>query len=195
MNQSCCQLKKKENRMPTILQINPRGTLPILIYNGIPLHESMAIVLFLEDQTKRTLLCSTEKRDKLARIYVRMAEFNRNFPHEIFLLCRKKTEWNVVLCKLQVEILKGELSILNDYLCEEKCKYLTGGEFTLVDIVVFPFLALCDRMGYGFEEFPNLRRYYEDLKERESIKRTWPPHWVSTPKKNQLKELMDFVNE
>lgn len=186
-------LDKNEHKGPTLLQINPRGMVPTMVYNGIALHESTAILFFLEEQTNKSLLFTKDK-DKLARILVRMSEFNINFPFDIFKFTRKKSEWNDSFIKKKVLTLEKELQILNDYLDECNCDYLGGGEFSLIDVAIFPYLALVDRLGYDFKEFTFLRNYFEKVYERESVKNTIPPHWKESPeKKTSLKELIEFV--
>lgn len=191
-NSRMISLDKNEQKGSTLLQINPRGMVPTMVYNGIPLHESMAILYFLEDQTNRTLLFPKDK-DKLARIYVRMSEFNYYFPFDIFKFTKKKSEWNENHVKKKVKNLHFELQLLNDYLTECSWEYLGGTDFSLIDIVIFPYIALLDRLGYEFLEYPSLRKYFEKVYQRESVQKTIPPHWKETDRKTSLKELIEFV--
>jgi glutathione S-transferase len=47
----------------------------------------------------------------------------------------------------------------------------------MADVFFFPFVAWQWRMSLDFGKFPYLKAYFERVKERPSIKATWPPHW------------------
>ena len=55
--------------------------------------------------------------------------------------------------------------------------FVAGKQFTLADVFFFPFLAWAWRMSLDFNKFPNIKKYFESVRERPSVKATWPPHW------------------
>ncbi|KAA8586194.1 hypothetical protein FQN60_007763 [Etheostoma spectabile] len=62
--------------------------------------------------------------------------------------------------------------------------------FSLADVTVFPTVATLFRFGLSAERYPNLGEYYALLKERPSIKASWPPHWLENPKgQDTLKDI------
>ena len=55
--------------------------------------------------------------------------------------------------------------------------FLVGKNFTLADVVFFPYVGWMYRMSLDFTKFPSIKAYFERLRERPSIKKSWPPHW------------------
>lgn len=45
------------------------------------------------------------------------------------------------------------------------------------------------------ERYPKLAAYYDSLKERPSIKASWPPHWLETSGSDLLKDVWDASND
>ncbi|XP_035665585.1 glutathione S-transferase A-like [Branchiostoma floridae] len=67
--------------------------------------------------------------------------------------------------------------------------YIAGKDFTLADTSLFPMLAFVVRNQLPLKErFPCLASYYERLKERPSVKTSWPPHWQTTPAPDLMKD-------
>lgn len=59
--------------------------------------------------------------------------------------------------------------------------HIAGKDFTVADAVFFPQLAFLIRVGLRTTpRFPRLTAYYEMLKQRASIRATWPPYWTGT---------------
>ncbi len=48
-----------------------------------------------------------------------------------------------------------------------------------------PFCRICE------ERYPKLTAYYNSLKDRPSIKSTWPPTWLTTQGQDSLKDIWD----
>ncbi|XP_063407651.1 glutathione S-transferase A-like isoform X2 [Mytilus trossulus] len=72
---------------------------------------------------------------------------------------------------------RNELTVWDKYLGECGHDFVAGKQFTLADVFFFPFLAWAWRMSLDFNKFPNLKKYFESVRERPSVKATWPPHW------------------
>lgn len=100
--------------------------------------------------------------------------------------------------------------------------HLAGPSFTLADVTVFPTVATLFRFGWARGEtmlgadvtcglslhvehlfwfcrlsadrFPKLGEYYALLKDRPSIKASWPPHWLENLKgQDDLKDIWQLV--
>ena len=52
-----------------------------------------------------------------------------------------------------------------------KSKYLAGHNYTIADISTFPWIARHDWHDIGLKNFKNLTRWYEEISEREGIKK------------------------
>ena len=50
-------------------------------------------------------------------------------------------------------------------------EYFAGGEYTIADIAIFPWLVSHDDQGQSMQDFPNLGRWYEGVKNRPAVQR------------------------
>ncbi|TKS88919.1 Glutathione S-transferase A [Collichthys lucidus] len=89
------------------------------------------------------------------------------------------------------EALVTELKLWEGYLQKlGSGSHLAGPSFSLVDVTVFPTVATLFRFGLSAEKYPKLGEYYALLKERPSVKSSWPPHWLENPKgQDTLKDM------
>ena len=68
--------------------------------------------------------------------------------------------------------------------------YIAGKEVSMADIIFFPNLAFLIRLGMSLSErFPHLGAYYDKMKERPSVKGSWPPHWSEGEGPGVLKDF------
>uniref|UniRef100_A0A8C1M1X6 Glutathione S-transferase rho n=1 Tax=Cyprinus carpio TaxID=7962 RepID=A0A8C1M1X6_CYPCA len=78
--------------------------------------------------------------------------------------------------KRNKESLIAEFKLWEVYLQKMgKGSYLAGKSFTMADVVCFPVIA------FPGERCPRLMEYYEMLKDRPSIKASWPLEWLEKP--------------
>ncbi|CAH1269744.1 Hypp4241 [Branchiostoma lanceolatum] len=76
------------------------------------------------------------------------------------------------------------------YLAQHDGPFIAGKDFTLADASLFPMIAFVVRNQLPLKErFPRLASYYERLKERPSVKTSWPPHWLTTPEPDLMKDV------
>jgi glutathione S-transferase len=78
-----------------------------------------------------------------------------------------------------VEKAKSHLVAFESYLADGR-EFLTGAKFTLADINLSLVVYYLMRAGAQLTSFPYLRKYAMKVKERASIKGTWPPHWQTS---------------
>uniref|UniRef100_A0A8C7WSL6 Glutathione S-transferase rho n=1 Tax=Oryzias sinensis TaxID=183150 RepID=A0A8C7WSL6_9TELE len=79
-----------------------------------------------------------------------------------------------------------ELGLWEGYLSKGSGSFLAGKSFSLADVVVFPTVAFLFRFGLSAGRYPKLAEYYALLKDRPSIKASWPPHWLEGPEEELL---------
>lgn len=70
---------------------------------------------------------------------------------------------------------KEELDRWNTILGDKE--YICGKNFTMADVFLYPLIAFIIRLGGTFSGQGALKKYYDRVSERQSIKDTWPPHW------------------
>ncbi|XP_052325104.1 glutathione S-transferase rho isoform X8 [Oncorhynchus keta] len=84
--------------------------------------------------------------------------------------------------KRNKENLATEIKLWEGYFQKvEVGSYLSGKAFSLADVIVFPVIAYAFRFGLSTERYPRLGAYYDMVKDRPSVKATWPPHWLENP--------------
>ncbi|KAM7372947.1 hypothetical protein PAMP_007835 [Pampus punctatissimus] len=178
--------EKGEHKSQEVLETNPRGQLPAFKHGDNILNESSAACLYLENQFKL-------QGNKL--IPDSPAEQAMMFQHmmEGLTLTDKLNsviyyDWSVpeeerhdAAMKRNREALAAELKLWEGYLQKVGPGSYLAGAFSLADVIVFPNVAYAFRFGLSVGRYPKLAKYYSLLKDRPSIKASWPPHWLSSP--------------
>ncbi|CAL1711382.1 unnamed protein product [Somion occarium] len=158
---------KKEKHF---LDINPKGLVPAIEYQGKALYESLILCEFLEDaypSYKPNLLPS----DPYTRAYVRIWFINKSIvPATMRLIQAQEADKQKAALE---ELLKGLATF------SEKIKgpYFLGDEFSLVDVAVAPWIVrdYIIRENRGFTRDAageTWKRYAERLETRESVLKT-----------------------
>ncbi|XP_029919766.1 glutathione S-transferase A-like [Myripristis murdjan] len=187
--------EKGEHKSQEVLDINPRGQLPAFRHGDNIVNESCAACLYLENQFKSqgTKLIPDGPAEE-ALVYQRMFEgltlndkLNSVIYYEWFVPEEERHESAV---KRNREELANELTLWEGYLEKVAAGSYLAGAFSLADVIVFPSVAYAFRFGLSVGRYPKLAKYYRLLKDRPSIKASWPPHWVDSPQGyNCLKDL------
>eukprot|EP00270_Netrium_digitus_P021740 TRINITY_DN94_c0_g1_i2.p1 TRINITY_DN94_c0_g1~~TRINITY_DN94_c0_g1_i2.p1 ORF type:complete len:220 (+),score=31.17 TRINITY_DN94_c0_g1_i2:55-714(+) len=170
----------QEHRSEEILALNPRGQVPTFVDGENIVNESGAACLYLEDayptSGTRLLPSDIKEKAKVLNTFFETSNLANALQGVIFMVMRNQTD-NVQMLEEKKAALKKELGIWEGRLKGKK--YLVGDSFTLADVSAFPFLATAVRFGLDLKKsgFPALAEYYELVSSRESIKKTWPPHW------------------
>ncbi|KAM9823733.1 glutathione S-transferase A-like [Neosynchiropus ocellatus] len=188
-NQKLFSFEKMEHKSAEVMAMNPRGQLPAFKHGDSILNESFAACMYLESQFKNQgnkLIPDCPKEQ--AKMYQRMFEaqnLNEKMANVIYYNWKvPEGERHDSAVKRNREALTAELKLWEGYL--EKCQCLAGTTFSLADVTTFPSLAYVFRFGLCPERYPKLAAYYNCLKERPSIKTTWPPSWLENPQGQDL---------
>jgi len=151
------------NRMPAIVDHSPAdGGKPLSVF------ESGAILLYLADKTGR--LCPKDLRGRtevhewlmwqmggLGPMSGQANHFRNYAPEKIqYGIDRYTNETNRLYGVLDKRLAGRE------FIC---------GAFSIADCASWPWLLSHDRIGQNLADFPNLKRWYDALKERPSVQR------------------------
>ncbi|KAK9958220.1 hypothetical protein ABG768_012394 [Culter alburnus] len=175
---------KKEHQSAEVKALNPRAQLPTFKHGDLIVNESFAACLYLESAFKSqgTRLIPDDPAEQ-ALVYQRMFETN-NLQQKMYDVAFygyyiPEEERHESALKRNKENLVTELKLWDGYLEKMgKGSYLAGKNFTMADVVCFPVIAFFPRLHCPKEKCPRLMEYYEMLKDRPSIKASWPPHWL-----------------
>ena len=120
-----------------------------------------------------------------------METFLANFeiPAKLFFTKEESEKWDQKELFDSIGSLRGNFKKLN-----EQCElgFMAGNYFSLVDVNMYPYVAIICRFGFDISKYLNLNKYMNQMYERKSIQASYPPHWKNSP--NQTK-LGDFIEK
>uniref|UniRef100_A0AAQ5Z7V7 Glutathione S-transferase rho n=1 Tax=Amphiprion ocellaris TaxID=80972 RepID=A0AAQ5Z7V7_AMPOC len=192
-NQKLLSFEKMEHKSQEVLDMNPRGQLPAFKCGNHILNESYAACFFLENQYKsQGTKLIPDSPDAQALMYQRMFEVLTLHQKMVCVIYYNymvpEGERHDSAIQRNKEALTAELKLWEGYLNKTDC-CLAGKEFTLADVLVFPYIAYMFHYGLSSERYPALAKYYNSLKDRPSIKATWPPYWQKFADQDALKTI------
>ncbi|XP_063407650.1 glutathione S-transferase A-like isoform X1 [Mytilus trossulus] len=175
---------EKGHKGPEVMALNPRGQVPTFKDGETVICESNAICFWLESMYSKqgTELIPSDPKEK-AKVLQKAFESAENMQTKamqgvLYYYWRTKEEdRKEETIKENLDNCRNELTVWDKYLGECGHDFVAGKQFTLADVFFFPFLAWAWRMSLDFNKFPNLKKYFESVRERPSVKATWPPHW------------------
>jgi GST-like protein len=151
------------NRIPAIVDRDPEGGgEPISVF------ESGAILLYLAEKTGR--LIPTDPRDRKQVIEWLMWQMGGLGPmlgqaHHFRTYAPEKIQYGIDRYTNEASRLYGVL----DRQLEGK-EYI-GGDYSIADIACWPWIVPHERQGQKLEDTPNLKRWYERVKQRPAVQR------------------------
>ncbi|KAM6899843.1 glutathione S-transferase A-like [Xenentodon cancila] len=177
--------EKGEHKSQEVLEINPRGQLPAFKHGDNIVNESTAACLYLENQFKsQGNKLIPDGPAEQAVMYQRMMEgltltdkLNAVIYYD-WLVPEEERRDSAV--KRNTENLTSELKLWESYLQNVAAGSYLAGAFSLADVIIFPNIAYAFRFGLSVGRYPKLAKYYSLLKDRPSIKTSWPPHWLAS---------------
>ncbi|NP_001316278.1 glutathione S-transferase A-like [Kryptolebias marmoratus] len=190
-NSKLLSFEKGEHKSKEVMDVNCRGQLPAFKDGKIIVNESYGICLYLEDRykSKGTKLIP-DNPDEMALMHQRMFEgltlFQKMAQSLFYTRFVPENERHASAEERNRGELREEVQRWENYM---KCDYLAGKHFTMADVIVFPVIAFLFRFGLCEEKYAKLAAYYKNLKDRPSIKSTWPPSWKDSPGMDTLKSL------
>ena len=150
-------------RMPAIVDRDPEGGGP-----PIPVFESGAILLYLASKSGRFL--PADPRGRIDVIQWLMWQVGGLGPmlgqHGHFAVyAQEKLPYAIERYRRETERLYGVL----DRRLEGRAHVC--GEYSIADMACWPWIVTWKAQGIPLERFPNLRRWYDALKERPALRR------------------------
>ena len=175
LNLSCdyeaVNLKTKQMECGSdFLEINPKGSVPVLILNTKEvLTENSVILQYLADTYNASnLLPSIGTLDRyrtLEWLNFISTDLHRYCAPLFWSKITDDTKQNLFL-----PILIRKLSIVNSQLQDNT--FLMGNSFTVADSYLLVILVWLTKLKISLNEWPNLSRYFSDLKQRPSVKQS-----------------------
>jgi GSH-dependent disulfide-bond oxidoreductase len=159
---------KGDQFKPEFLAISPNNRMPAIVDDGVPVFESGAILLHLADKAGRFMPTDpTGRKETLEWLFwqvgnlgpmagqlshfVNYAQGEHRYSQQ-----RYANEYNRCLGVLERR-LHGR-----DYIL---------GEYSIADIASFPWVLISKPLGQPLDDFPNVARWRESIKQRPAVQR------------------------
>jgi GST-like protein len=160
---------------PEFLAISPNNKIPAIVDaegpDGKPmsLFESGAILVYLASKTGQFL--GNTDREKFTTLQWLMFQMGGVGPmlgqaHHFRIYAPEKIEYAVNRYTNEAKRLYGVIDKQVG-----KHGYLAGDEYTIADIATFPWLRSWKNQGIEFDDYPNAKRWFDEISERPAVKR------------------------
>jgi glutathione S-transferase len=150
-------------RSPSFLSINPNGHIPSVDDDGLVLHESLAINLYLAKKHGGPLAPANVAEDGAMSMWSLWAATEVE-PQAVLLLTKGVTE-------PEIAALRGPFAVLDAALASDG--YLVGGRFTVADINVAEIVRYAQGAQQLFDAAPRVKAWLAACQGRPAFKVMW----------------------
>lgn len=160
---------------PAFLAVNPMGLIPTIDDDGLILHESLAINLYLARKHGGPLAGQTAEEDGLITMWTMWAATEVE-PHTVrvvmtYDLRQEATEPGKATLDVCRRALRRPLSVLEKHL--EKTEYIAADRFTVADLNVAEVLRYAQSQTALFDSHPRVKAWMQRCQERPAFRRMW----------------------
>jgi GST-like protein len=153
------------NRIPAIVDEDPKdGGAPISVF------ESGAILLYLAEKTGKFIPSDIRGRvDVLQWLFWQMGGLGpmAGQNHHFGTYAPEKIPYAVDRYRNETNRLYG---VLNKRLADRP---FIAGDYSIADMAAYPWIVPYERQGQKLEDFPDLKRWFETIRERPATKRAY----------------------
>ena len=164
-------INKGDQFKKSFLKISPNNKIPALEIiegkNTTTLFESGSIMLFLADKYKKFISNDQiKKHETIQWLMWQMAGFGPMLgqAHHFNFYAKDKIDYAVNRYSMEAKRL---YNVLDKRLTN---KDWVMDEYSIVDMAIYPWTITTDRQGIKIEEFPNVLRWKNTMKERPAVK-------------------------
>jgi GST-like protein len=166
-------LSEGDQLKPEYLAINPNNKIPAIVDTDGPgggslkLFESGAILMYLAEKTGKLWPGDLRKRYEVIQwLMFQMGGVGPMFGQaNYFFRIAEKAPYAVERFHKEALRLYG---VLEKELGERK---FLAGEYSIADIATYPWVWRHDGHNVKLEDFPNVKRWYDEISERPAVKR------------------------
>lgn len=184
---------RQEHKAPEFLQMNPRGSVPVIRDADVIVYESLAILMYLEKKFGAKPLFG-ETANEVAKIWQAISEFNSYILDPMYHMAsmvfrQTALQKQMEFMRLSDEV-KPELDRLNRVL--STTAYMAGDTLSGADIICYPrfthfLLALTEpevlNLEHGLlpfkQQYPAISNWLARIENIQGYENTYPPHWRS----------------
>jgi GST-like protein len=163
-----------EQFTPDFLKISPNNKMPAIVDSDgpdgkpLPMFESGAILMYIAEKTGKFMPKDTRGRyDVIQWLMFQMGGIGPMLgqAHHFRGYAPEKLQYAIDRYTKEA----GRLYNVVDRRLGD-AKYLAG-DYSIADMAVFPWLRGYERQGQKLEDFPNLKRWYDELDTRPAVKK------------------------
>ena len=189
------QFSKQEHKSPQMLQMNPRGRVPVLKDGDFIVFESLACMFYLERKfPERPLFGETpEDAATIMRVICEYQSYVESHLMQIvYDVYFSDTDRQMDEVTRMIHLVAGEARTIEGRLSNSD--WLVGESVSAADMVMFPGIMLLlramERRGAGSlrsrflpmgPTYPAIARWRNRLESLPGYERTYPPHWRGGP--------------
>jgi GSH-dependent disulfide-bond oxidoreductase len=169
-------IRTGEQFKPEFLRISPNNKIPAIVDSEGPdgkpisVFESGAILIYLSGKTGKLL--PKKDRDKYVALQWLMFQMGSVGPmmgqanHFRSNAAPERIEYAINRYTNEVKRLHG---VMERRLSE--AQWFAGGEYTIADIAIFPWLRASERNGINWAEFPKVKAWFDRIAARPAVQR------------------------
>ena len=161
-------------RTPEFLKVNPNGHVPSIDDDGLVLHESLAINLYLARKHGGPLAPANAAEDGQMTMWSLWAATEVE-PHAINIIYHRVSNagrpMDPKIADAAVEALRGPSAVLDAALAKDG--HLVGGRFTVADINVAEVIRYAQAAPELFEAAPRVKAWLAVCQARPAFKEMW----------------------
>ncbi len=161
-------------RSPAFLKVNPNGHIPSIDDDGLVLHESLAINMYLARKHGGPVAAADITEEGQIAMWSLWAATEVE-PHAINILYHRLGNPSGVkdpkVADAAVEALKGPFAVLDKAL--EKSGWLVGDRFTVADINAAEIVRYAQAAPELFEAAPRVKAWLAACQARPAFKKMW----------------------
>lgn len=170
----------REHRRADLLELNPRGTIPILKHGDLVLIEALAMLQYIDGLSDEPALMPSGADGARAIDLLHTSARLKSVGMELFGYVMRMTaeERDPIRVDALIGQLQGELEHWERH-------YASASEdapLSLVDLSVMTYVATAAQLGLQLtQRFPSLAKAFSQWKTRPAVTRTWPSGWSERP--------------
>ena len=165
---------KDEQHTPEFLKIGPNNKIPVIVDrdNGLSLMESGAILQYLAKKSGQFMppQDSDEYWKMQEWLMFQMASVGPMFG-QVHTFVRYQEGKNVEASERYLTESKRIYGVMDKRLADRE--YFLDWGYSIVDIAIFPWVGRCDWQTIDLNDYPNVLRWYRQIKERPAVIRGW----------------------
>jgi len=185
------QFAKQEHRAPAMLQMNPRGRVPVLKDGDYVVFESLAILHYLERKYPEIPIfgVTAEEQGTITRVICEYQSYAEDHIAKlIYAILFQGLEGHSEEIERALNFVMTEARTIENRLASSA--WLVGEAFSAADIVVFPSIKQLLRVLERREaedlrarllpvetNFPAIDAWIKRIEALPGYQRTYPPHW------------------